>query len=201
MKKITITALFVLMGTFGATQPANALSCLDPDGMINMFVDESEYLIVTATPTKQAEYVKSGPDTTDPNMMYPEGYTAQLLNITESYKGSTPDQSWVYFSRNGTWNYLCVGEPPAIDSDNVYVLHKDEGLFSFTKVVALYAADSDMAKKLVAALEESDSDDLEAPMVYEASASYWLEELKNELVEMAFITKVKLAEWKSWLAL
>ena len=107
----------------------------------------------------------------------------------------------MYFSRNGTWNYLCVGEPPAIDSDNVYVLHKDEGLFSFTKVVAVYAADSDMAKKLVAALEESDSDDLEAPMVYEASASYWLEELKNELVEMAFITKVKLAEWKFWLAL
>ena len=78
MKKITISALFVLMGTFGVTQPASALSCLDPDGMINMFVDESEYLIVTATPTKQAEYVKSGPDTTDPNMMYPEGYTAQL---------------------------------------------------------------------------------------------------------------------------
>lgn len=200
MKNISVVALFALAGVALAPQQTLALSCLDPDGMVSYFTEESEYMIVKASPKEQSEFVKNEADTTDPNMMYPEGYTAQLLQVEESYQGSVPATPWVYFERNGTWNYLCVGEPPKVGSDNIYVLHKDSGLFSLTQVVGVYEADSDIAKKLMSTLDDKNSgEDLEEPMVYDSPASYWLDQLYTELKEIAFMVKVKMAEWQFWM--
>lgn len=202
MKKIFFVTAFAFIGIAVLPQQSSALSCLDPEGMIKYYVENTEYQIVLATPTEQKEFVKKEADESDPNMMYPEGYTGQFLSVKESYRGGAPDKEWVYFERNGTWNYLCVGGPAELGTEQVFVLRKDTGLFSVTAVAGVYDADSDIAKKLLAELKSADSSDdfAEETQVYEANKDYWTQQLYNELKEMAFWVKLKLAEWNFWLA-
>jgi hypothetical protein len=198
MKKIVFMTAFALVALAVAPQQSFALSCIDAEGMIEFYVENAEYQVVRATPTEQKEFVKIEADESDPNMMFPEGYTGQLLSVEESYRGAVPDKTWAYFERNGTWNYLCVGAPAEIGSEQIYVLHKDSGMFAVTTVAGVYEVDSEIAKKLSSELEAVEDENMEESAVFETTPAFWMEQLKGELIEMAFWVKLKLAEWNFW---
>ncbi len=201
MKHTTFLSLAVFLAVFLIpTTPASALSCIDPEGMIEYIVENDEYLVVTATPTEQKEHVKEAADESDPNKSYPTGYSAQLLDVTEVHKGSVQDSLWAYFERNGTWNYLCVGGPAPLDSEQVYVLNQNYEMFGLTTVVAVYEADSDMAKTLLKEVADAETEETPEATVFEAGKEYWMQNLYDQLKEMAFMVEVKFAEWKFWLA-
>lgn len=173
-----------------------ALSCMDPQGMVENYVTEPSYVIVTATAGEIKEHVKDEVLADDPNAMYPSGYTGQFLEISEAHKGTSPDSQWVYFERNSTWNYLCVGGPAKAGTENLYIISTGDGLFEIPKVAGVYEANSPIAKDILKALAGSD----EEPSVYEVSDADWTQRLKDELKDMAFIIRVKLSEWKFWMA-
>lgn len=198
MKKVLILPVLAFVALLVAPTSSYALSCMDPDGMIKNYVEDPGYIIVTAKPTQNKEHVKEAAKKDDPNMSYDSGYTAQLLEVSKAHKGSSPDSQWVYFERNGTWNYLCAGEPAKVGTENVYIIHQKTGFFDVTGVAGVYPVDSDIAKKLLKELEEVDDENMEVPSVYETDKTYWLTQLHDELKEMAFLIKVKLAEWNFW---
>ena len=176
---------------------SQALSCIDPEGMIEYIVKDPNSIVVTAKATEIKEHVDKKAVAADPNMAYDTGYTGQMIDISKAYMGTVPDSQWVYFRRDGTWNYLCTGEPPKVGTENIYVLQMPQNSFELQTVTAVYPVDSKIAKDLLAAIEKADSE-AEA-MVYEVPKADWLTRLHDELKEMAFIIKIKLAEWNWWL--
>lgn len=196
MKKVLILPAMAFALLFAAPSQSYALSCIDPEGMIEYIVSNPDYLVVTAKPTEQTEHVKDKIVKGDPNRMYASGYSAQFLDISKAHMGTVPDRQWVYFHRDGTWNYLCTGEPPKIGTENIYVIDFSSNLFQPQSVVAVYPVDSDLAEGLLEAI--ADKEDLGEPAVYEVTKADWLTRLRDELTEMAFIIKVKLAEWNAW---
>ena len=110
--------------------------------------------------------------------------------------GTSPDSQWVYFHRDGTWNYLCAGEPAKIGTENIYVLSVPSNVFELTTVAAVYPVDSDMAKDLIK--EIADTKELVEPQVYEVSKADWATRLHDELKDMGFLIKLKLSEWNFW---
>jgi len=193
MKKIFILPVLALAIFVAAPDQTHALSCIDPEGMIDYIVKDPNSIVVTATPKEQAERVDKKAVKDDPNGMYDSGYTGQFLEIEKAHMGTVPDSQWVYFRRDSTWNYLCAGEPPKVGTENIYVLQMPQSVFELETVTAVYPANSDMAKKLLKAIEDADSE--VDPMVYEVPKADWLTRLHDELREMAFIIKIKLAEW------
>lgn len=196
MKKVIAFPFIALAVLVAVPQQSHALSCIDPEGMVDYIVKDPDSIVVTATVKEQAERVDQKAKKDDPNAMYDSGYTGQFLEIEKAHMGTVPDRQWVYFRRDATWNYLCAGEPPKVGSENVYVLQMPQSVFELETVTAVYPADSDMAKKLMKAIEDQDSE--MEPMVYEVPKADWLTRLHDELKEMAFIMKVKLAEWTWW---
>jgi len=194
---LILSATFLVVFLLPAT-PASALSCIDPEGMVEHIVENDDYIVVTASPTEQIEHVKEVADDSDPNMMYPSGYSAQMLVVDTVHKGSVPDELWVYFERNGTWNYLCAGAPAPLNSNQVYVLNQSYDMFGLTSVVAVYEADSDMAEQLLNEIADATTEETPEPTKYEAGKEYWLQNLFDQLKDMAFMIEVKLAEWEFW---
>ncbi len=171
-----------------------ALSCMDPESMVEQYVKDG-YTIVTAKPTENKEHVREKADKQDPNAMYDSGYTAQYLEIKTSHNGTSPDKRWAYFERNGTWNYLCAGEPPKLGTENIYVLREPQTSFDVVGVAGVYPVNSDIAKAILAELKAAD---MEAGEVYKTDKTYWVTQLHDQLKDMAFMMKVKLAEWTFW---
>jgi hypothetical protein len=198
MKIAFIVPVLAFIALLVAPTSSYALSCMDPEGMIKNYVEDSSYVIVTAKPTQNKEHVKEAAKKDDPNMSYDSGYTAQLLEISKAHKGSSPDTQWVYFERNGTWNYLCAGEPAKIGTENIYIIQQKSTMFDVSGVAGVYPVDSDIAKKLLKELASVDDENMEVPSVYETDKTYWLTQLHDELKDMAFLIKVKLAEWNFW---
>ena len=198
MNKIFLLPALALAAVVVFPGQSAALSCIDPEGMVEHIVSEPDYIVVTAVPTEQKEHVKDKANVEDPNMAYDSGYTGQFIEVKESHKGGTPDSQWVYFTRNGTWNYLCAGNPPALNTENVYVMGYSANVFEPQTIVATYPADSEIAKDLIEAIGEAE--EVVEPTVYEVPKTDWVTRFTDELKEMAFIVKVKLSEWKFWLA-
>lgn len=180
--------------------PAAALSCMDPAMMSDMIATNDEYVVVTATPTALQEHIREAAVADDPNRQYPSGYTAQLLTVSAVHKGAAADTQWAYFSRNGTWNYLCAGAPPALNKEYVYVLHESYDQFGFTTVVVTHERTSDSAKALLKSIADATTADTGEPTRIETDNAYWVDYLYTQLKEMAFIIEVKLREWRWWLA-
>jgi hypothetical protein len=197
MKKVIILPILAVVALVAFPTSSYALSCIDPEGAVKYFSEQPDILVVTAVPQENKEHIKEKADKNDPNAAYDSGYTAQLLEVTEAHRGSVPDTLWAYFTRNGTWNYLCAGEPAKIGTENVYVLQQGDGMFEMTGVAAVYPADSELAKDLLKAVEDN-NEDLGTPEVYKTDKAYWVTQLHDQLKEMAFIVKVKLAEWMFW---
>jgi hypothetical protein len=197
MKKILIVPVLAIVALAAFPTNSYALSCIDPEGAVKYFSEDADLLIVTAVPKENKEHVKVHANKMDPNAAYNEGYTAQYLEVKEAHRGSVPDKMWAYFTRNGTWNYLCVGEPAKIGSESVYVLDQADNEFGVTGVAAVYPADSDLAKELLKAVEDN-NEDLGTPEVYKTDKMYWVTQLHDQLKDMAFMIKVKLSEWTFW---
>lgn len=197
MKKIIIVPALALVALTAFPGNSYALSCIDPEGAVKYFSEQDDLLIVTAVPKENKEHVKVHANKMDPNAAFNEGYTAQHLEVKESHRGSVPDKMWAYFERNGTWNYLCAGEPAKIGTTNVYVLDQADNGFDVTGVAAVYPADSELAKDLLEAVEDN-NEDLGTPEVYKTDKAYWVTQLRDQLKDMAFMMKVKLAEWTFW---
>jgi hypothetical protein len=194
MKKAIIVPALALMAFSTVPTESFALSCIDPEGMIEHIVSEPDYVVVTATPTEQVERVK---EKATQEGTYDCGYTGQLLNVSEAHMGASPESLWVYFHRDFTWNYLCAGEPPKIGTEHVYVINVSTNIFDPSTVVMTYEADSQMAEDLLEAIEDADSE--VEPSTYDVSVADWTQRLKDELKEMAFLVELKLAELKYWL--
>lgn len=201
MKYTSILGTLVLAAFFVIQpSPAAALSCMDPAMMSGMIAENGEYVVVTATPTALQEHIREATVANDPNRQYPEGYTAQLLSVATVHKGVAADTQWVYFSRNGTWNYLCAGTPPTLNKEYVYVLHESQDQFGFTTVVATHERDSESAKALLKSIADATTEDTPEPTRVETNKAYWVDQLYTQLKEMAFIIEVKLREFRWWLA-
>jgi hypothetical protein len=196
MKNIFIVPVLAFVALFVAPSQSYALSCIDPDGMIEHIVSTPDYVVVTATPTENKEHVKEKATKDDPNQAYDSGYTGQFLKISEAHMGTTPKQQWVYFMRDGTWNYLCAGEPAKVGTENIYVLSVPSNVFDLTTVVAVYPTDSEVAKDLLK--EIADAEEVVEPAVYDVPAKDWTTRLHDELKDMAFLIKLKLSEWNFW---
>jgi hypothetical protein len=200
MKKVFILPALALVALLVAPTSSYALSCMDPEGSTKYFIEDASTVIVTATPKQNKEHVKEKAIKDDPNMMYDSGFTAQLIEVSKAHKGNAPDSQWVYFQRDATWNYLCSGGPAPIGEEQVYVISKGPSLFDVTSVVAVYPADSQLAKDLIKAAQKANdaAEYPETPEVFETDKTYWLTQLHDELKDMAFLIKVKLAEWTAW---
>lgn len=194
---VPVLACVVLLA---APTSSHALSCLDAEGSNKYFVEDANTVIVTAIPKENKEHVKEKATKDDPNQMYDSGYTAQFIEVSKAHKGNAPKSQWVYFQRDATWNYLCSGGPAPTGEAQVYVISKDDSLFGVAGVAAVYPADSNTAKDLIKAVEKANdaAEYPEIPEVFEADKVYWLEQLRDELKDMAFLIKVKLAEWNFW---
>lgn len=176
---------------------SSALSCMSPEGMTDYYVKEEGYTIVTAKALERKEFVREKADTKQ-GFMYDSGYTGQFIEVSKAHKGASPDRQWVYYEVNNTWKYLCVGEPVAVGEESVFVIRQSGELLSLPMVVAVYEVDSDLAKDLLEALEDAKiSNDAE---VYEVRKQDWIDRLKTEVADMAFLLKVRFEEWKYWLA-
>jgi uncharacterized protein YgiM (DUF1202 family) len=169
MKKIFIFPILALVLLAAAPSQTHALSCVDPEGMIDYIVKDPDSIVVTATPKEQAERVDKKAVKDDPNGVYDSGYTGQFLEIEKAHMGTVPDKQWVYFRRDATWNYLCAGEPPKVGSENVYVIQMYQSSFELQTVTAVY----------LKAIKDSNSEN--EPMVYEVPKADWLTRLHDEL--------------------
>ena len=193
MKKLVILPTLALLAFAGAPQQSFALSCIDPEGMIEYIVSNPDSIVVTAKAVEQKEHVKEAAKKDDPNAMYDSGYSAQFLEISEAHMGNVPDKQWVYFTRNGTWDYLCAGAPPKVGTESIYVLNFPASPFELQTVTAVYEADSKMGQELLEAIVDEDSE--AEPSIYEVPKADWVTRLHDELKDMAFIIKVKISEW------
>lgn len=193
MKYISVLAAFIVFISFPGA--SHALSCIDPEGMVKHYAEEPDYIVVTAKPTEQVEHVK---EKATMEGTYDSGYTAQFLDISKAHKGTIPEEQWVYFHRDWTWNYLCAGEPPKIGSENLYIINVSSNLFEPPTVVGVHPINSDIAKDTLEAIE--DAEEIVEPGTYEVSKADWVQRLHDELKDMAFLVRVKLAEWKFWSA-
>lgn len=196
MKKLVILPTLALLAFAAAPQQSFALSCIDPEGMIEYIVSNPDSVVVTATVLEQKEHVQKAATKDDPNGMYDSGYTGQLLEVSEAHMGSISKEQWVYFHRDATWNYLCAGTPPKVGTESIYVLNFPSSPFELQTVTSVYEVDSELGKDLLEAIEDADSE--AEPTIYEVSKSDWVTRLHDELRDMAFIIKVKLAEWNFW---
>jgi hypothetical protein len=193
MKKLVILPTLALLAFASAPQQSFALSCIDPEGMIEYIVSNPDSIVVTAKVVEQKEHVQEAAKKDDPNGMYDSGYTGQFLEVSKAHMGTASDQQWVYFTRNSTWNYLCAGNPPKVGTESIFVLNFPASPFELQTVTAVYEVDSELGKDLLEAIEDADSE--VEPTIYEVPKVDWVTRLQDELKDMAFIIKVKLSEW------
>ncbi len=132
--------------------------------------------------------------------MYDSGFTGQFIEVQEAHKGTSPDRDWVYFRRDTTWNYLCAGVPPALDTERLYVISLSDSVFEPQTVVHTYAIDSALATNLLSALaaDREQAENATEPSVYTVENSDWIERVKSQLAELAVMVRIKLAEWHFW---
>jgi hypothetical protein len=196
MKKLIILPTLAILAFASVPGTSQALSCIDPEGMIEYIVSDPNSIVVTATVKEMAERVDKKALKDDPNGMYDSGYTGQFIEIEEAHMGTVPDSQWVYFRRDATWNYLCAGAPPKVGAESIYVIQMPQSVFELQTVVTTYPVDSEIGKDLLEAIADAESE--VEPAIYEVPKSDWVTRLHDELKEMAFIVKVKLAEWQFW---
>jgi hypothetical protein len=196
MKKIIILPVLALLAFASDPSYSQALSCIDPEGMVDYIVSDPNSIVVTGKPIEVAQRVNQPAAKDDPNQMYDSGYTGQFIEIEKAHMGTVPDAQWVYFRRDATWNYLCAGEPPKVGTENIYVIQMPQSNFELQTVVTTYPVNSDLGKKLLKAISDENSE--VEPTIYEVPKADWVTRLHDELKEMAFIIKVKLAEWQFW---
>ncbi len=188
-----IAAIFVTSAVMPVT--AQALSCLDPAGMIEYYVSQDDYQVFTATAGQIVEHVSEKASTDgDPNFQYDSGYTGQYVEVTEAHKGYVDEMFWVYYEKNSTWGYLCAGGPAVEGEETLYIVSQRAGLFDLPQVVNSYAVDSPLATDIVAALSEAGQEG----GVSEVSKEDWKNRLRTQMQEMIFIIGIKLSEWQWW---
>ena len=190
-----IAALIVITG-ISIPSPAAALSCMDPAGMLDRYVEDGSFSIFTAIAGETKSFVQQPAATNgDPNRQFDGGYVGQLVNVTETHKGWLADAFWVYHQQDPTWNYLCSSGPVEEGVEAVFIVSNPSGQFDLATVVNTYPADSELAKNLIAALD--DSGDQEQNL-FEHSKESRLSDLYREIKEMIFLVRIKFAEWKFW---
>jgi hypothetical protein len=197
MKQTTGILLLVFLVGLLPTNSVSALSCLDPASSIEYYVSEEQNTIFTAVAGNTVEHITQKASTDgDPNRQYNAGYVGQYVSVTDVHKGNVESEKWIYYSVNPTWGYMCTNQPPEVGTTNVYVVRNDNGNFDLPSVVQVFAVDSEYAKILLAALEESET----AGNLQEKSAENLKEDLGGVLREMLTILRIKLAEWRFWTA-
>lgn len=182
-----LIALFIVVGS-SIPAPAAALSCMDPAGMLDMYTDEPEYLIFTATAGEAMEHVRRAAVEGDPNRQFSDGYTGQAVTASKAHKGGVSENFYVYHSKNATWGYMCSSGPVTKGEEALFITRQQEGPFGLMTVVNTYPADSDLARDIIRAVSEEGSN---------ANIGVEMKDLRDEIMEMIFLVRIKLAEWRS----
>lgn len=191
--------LFVSVLSIGVTSPhlTYALSCLDPASSIEYYIEDEQITIATAVAGETMEHITQPASTDgDPNRAYDAGYVGQRISVLEAHKGYIESEKWVYYNVNPTWGYMCTNQPPEAGVTSVYVLNNSVGAFDLPGVVQVYAVDSQYAESLLAAIKAGDI----TGSMRETSAESWTQDLAQTLREMVTILRIRLAEWRFWVA-
>jgi hypothetical protein len=196
MKKVFAAPFLAILIISAIPTSSHALSCVDPEGMVDYIVKDPDSVVFTAKVLEQKEHVKDKAVKDDPNGMYDSGYTGQFVKVKKVHMGTVPNKEWVYFTRNGTWNYLCAGEPPKIGSEAIYVINPSSNSFEPQTVSVTYAVDSKIGKDLLKAIADAKLG--VEPQMYEVSKADWITRIHDELKDMAFFIRIKLSEWTFW---
>ncbi len=200
MKSIIFGAVFAVFIFIGVAMPSTsqALSCLDPESMLEYYVSEGDYIIFTGEAGETKAYVKEAADPAglDPNGQFDSGYSGQYVEVREVHKGYTEAKQWVYFEKHATWGYLCAGGPLEKGTEALYIISRSSGMFELPQVVNVYPIDSPLATDIITALEESE--EVGNATIEPISAEDWKNRLRTDLMDMMFIIKVKLGEWRWW---
>lgn len=190
MKNITLLLLFAFVIGL-APVPAQALSCLDPRGMIENFATEPTYTIFTANPGKTVEHTK---ETASEPFMQDSGYTGQYVEVSEVHKGMMDSKAWVYFQKDSTWGYLCTNQPPKTGEVSVYIINNDNSATSLPQVVNVFSLNDEIAMELLEKL----ANDNEEGYLNEQTPQTIKQRVADSLRELIFIARIKLAEWRFW---
>lgn len=179
---------------------SHALSCMSPEMQMENFGENADFIIFTATAGETIEHVKEPADTTgqDPNRVFNEGYTGQYVEVSELHKGQVSGGLWVYYNQNSTWGYMCAGAPAAAGTEMLYVITAPNGNFGMPFVNSAYAADSAVAQNIITQLAAAE--DNGPAYVNFTTSENWRTDLANEILEMVFLIRIKLAEWRWWKA-
>jgi hypothetical protein len=101
--------LALLLTTLPAGEAA-ALSCLPVEEYVQDVVGDESTFIFKATSV----------DRIDEN-----DYTAEVLRVTESLQGYTPNSTFVYHTKDETWGYFCNLGPGTKGSSGIYIATQD----------------------------------------------------------------------------
>ncbi len=197
MKQSITGGLLALCMFIGITipAPASALSCMDPAGMIDMYVEGGTFSVFTAVAGETTSFVQQAATDGDPNRQFDAGYVGQVVEVNAVHKGWLSDKFWVYHQQDPTWGYLCSSGPVEEGERAVFIVSNPSGQFDLTTVVNTYPTDSELATNLLAALAESDEQETN---LFAHSAESRLSDLRHSIKEMIFLIRIKFAEWNFW---
>lgn len=129
----TIILAFIMLAAVALVatplSKTHALSCLNPEEMVEDFATEDRFAIT---------HITAGELTTGTE------FHTQSVTVVESYKGSIDET--VSFAYDDTWQYLCAGNPTQTGDDAIYITVDGQ----VSQVVQL---DSPLEEALLEALE------------------------------------------------
>jgi|AntRauTorckE6833_2_1112554.scaffolds.fasta_scaffold00021_37 hypothetical protein len=120
--------LTLLLSVFPSS--AQALSCLAPSESIKNYVDNPEYIILDAVAGELETW----------GSMH-----NQDITVTRIYQGTATEKMTVGFGYNKTWQYSCVGQPPATGSEALYVVRNGQ-------VQQVFSMDSELRDEVLTEL-------------------------------------------------
>lgn len=119
--------------------PAQALSCLPVDMYLKEVVGDENIVIFVGEAIKQMEE---------------DGYTAEVVKVTEAKQGYVEEEIFVYHEKDETWGYLCNNGPKKVGDVGVYVAARsDLGTYNVHQRLEI---GEDAAKTLDTLLEEEE---------------------------------------------
>jgi len=194
MKQTTIFGGVLLLLSVITPSISHALSCVDPQSMLEYYVEDQSYVVFSGVASETVEHIKQSATDDDPNRQFNEGYTAQLVEVNEVYKGTVASDLWLYHQQNSTWGYVCSSGPVKMGEEMLFIISDQGGYFELPTVVNTYSMDSDIALQIEAALTVENND----PQLYELDPTSEKQSLSTQIREMIFLIRIKLAEWRSW---
>ncbi len=175
---VVLAAIVVAIVPAGAERAA-ALSCLPIDMYLETVVGDDQTIVFTGTSVDKIEG---------------EGYTAEVLTVSDVLQGYVEEKIFVYHQKDETWGYLCNTGPKEEGSTGVYLAIRDNfGKYSVTQRLELT---DDAVATLEADLEEAEVEGEVTELSAQDRANQIMTAIKDLLREAAILLK-EYAYWKA----